>query len=434
MPPQIVSDQLDPQDRLQELLGTRQGTQLATGAAFRQLFDPSLSGQQQDTLQALIKNRKARGLRGAAAEVASTQLGEQFAASNRLQALGFLGQQFQKQGDVPLGIAPGGQVGVTPREGAFFGATTQGSSTSGFQALLGEITGLQTLAAKEGAAGLNRFIEAAQQPGGSRLDAFERLFPGASSDPNLRTILSPQESIKEQIGGLRGLLGNFLGSREFQAIQLTPEIMQKLGVEDPRATGQGLAGLNNPSINLQGRFTETFGDVLPKGISLQAEALLDPSRARPELGAFLTFRGDVEDLAQFNLTLQDPEFSRQFGEAVPLIRDPFSGAESKDVKNVLSQLGQLRDLQKELADPLGQTDLFEGLQSQLTSAQRDDPFTQLIGSVNPITGNPRITEEQRRLSAEQRTARISSLEGQLDQFSEFTTKLFSPEQPFDFFA
>jgi hypothetical protein len=434
MPPQIVSDQLDPQDRLQELLGTPQGTQLATGAAFRQLFDPSLSGQQQDTVQSLIKNRKARGLRGAAAEVASTQLQEQFGATNRLQALGFLEQRFRGQGDVPLGFLPGGQATVTPRGGDLFGATTQGSATTGFQALLGEITGLRSLAAQEGAGSLNQFVEAAQQPGGDRLAAFERLFPAAAADPNLRQVLAPAQSIEGQISGLRETLGGFLGGRDFQGIQLTEGIIQKLGIEDPRTTGQGLAGLNNPAVNLRERFTEAFGNVLPEGISLQAEALLDPSRSRPELGQFLTFRGDVENLAKFNLTLQDQKFARQFGEAVPVGVEPFTGAESRDVKNVLGQLDQLRDLQKELANPLGQTDLFEQLTGDLQSVRADTPFTELIGSVNPITGNPRVTEEQRRLSTQQRQARIGTLEDQLGQFNEFTTRLFSPEQPLSFFA
>jgi hypothetical protein len=61
----------------------------------RQFFDPRLSGQQSQALEAIQKNRVARGLRGKAAEAAVGQAARKFVSGNRAASLDFLRQEFE---------------------------------------------------------------------------------------------------------------------------------------------------------------------------------------------------------------------------------------------------------------------------------------------------------------------------------------------------
>lgn len=65
---------------------------IARGVAFDAFFKPGLSGQQEDAVSAVRKNRIARGLRGAAAEHAAQSTADRFLAGNRRSALSFIEQ------------------------------------------------------------------------------------------------------------------------------------------------------------------------------------------------------------------------------------------------------------------------------------------------------------------------------------------------------
>jgi hypothetical protein len=80
----LRASELDPQQR-----------RLASSVALRQFFDPSLSAQQNVALEAIRKNRVARGLRGKAAEGAVAQAARKFVSGNRAASLDFMRQEFE---------------------------------------------------------------------------------------------------------------------------------------------------------------------------------------------------------------------------------------------------------------------------------------------------------------------------------------------------
>ncbi len=75
---------------------TGQQLELGRATAFNQLFNTQLSGQQNDAVAAVQKNRIARGLRGKAAEAAARQAQQRFASGNRREALSFITEDFQR--------------------------------------------------------------------------------------------------------------------------------------------------------------------------------------------------------------------------------------------------------------------------------------------------------------------------------------------------
>jgi hypothetical protein len=433
MPPRIGEpDVLDPEDRLANIVGDRTQRQGATGAAFSQFFDPTLSGQQQQVVQDTVKNRIARGLRGRAAEAAGQRIQSSFEASNRLSALGFLEDRFRGQGGLAVGPAEGGGVNLAP-PGGFTPGTTTGFQTPGFQALLQEISGLRAFGVAEGSGSFNQLIEQGQAAGG--LGGIFQSF----GTQEVQDVLNPAAAIERDITGRRGQLQGFVDEATERAnalapgqfgsivgadrIRLTPEVRGLLGLPDPAEVG-GIFQLNT-RFDLKQQladsgFLDKVGGI--EGLQVTAEASLDPGKtAQPELGAFLRLSSSsLEGQAQILQRLLPKAATGPQGASI---------STTPDIDRTLNQLNQLREFQQAVPSPLGQLNLISDLQSQISELNR--PFDlQQFTTVNPFTGNPRTDTVKLRRSEAERTAQITQRSDRLGAIEGFRRDLFSPQVPF----
>lgn len=176
---------------------------LARSVAFQQFFRPEISGQQQQAIEGIVKNRRARGLRGKAAEAAGSQAFQKFRSGNRASALDFLRQDFGLRSQ--QATRQGGDI--APLLGSFeefFTNTVAADLLRGTQARIG---GAQDV--------VNVVEDRVGGPGNEVLSTRERFLRGTSqlggdaeSTGFLREVLSAAGAagaLGDTVGGNRGV-------------------------------------------------------------------------------------------------------------------------------------------------------------------------------------------------------------------------------------
>jgi hypothetical protein len=448
-----------PEDRLDQF--QLRGAQ--TGAAFQQLFDPTLSGRQEDFASQIDKNRRARGLRGAAALQAGQQERTRFESDNRSAALDFLRQQFGAQAGIPFGIGPGGDPGIAAPG---FERTSGGAAadTAGFQALLGEIFGLQTLAAESPNA-FNQTIEDAQRASKSGTGfrgAFESLFPGA--DASTFDILDPIGAGNRRIGQFNEILPGLIeqaGAKGFGnqnrdivgfgeggvggiGIRATRELIEQLGFDPSFVDTRGIGSLNDG--DLSSRFGQLFGDKFfggLEGIQIGAEARLDPTtqagginsrvgqdlitgntRNQGELGEFFTFSGDTPE-ATARLLANLNNIAPQLGGINK--REVGGLAESKElaaIRRIVGDIDNIRDFQSRVNAPLSNADLFTRLEQRRTELSQ--PRFRTERTIAPLSGNVREFQVLDPVDESERLRRLATIDAQFNAADRFRLDQLSP--------
>ena len=434
--------EIEPEDRLDQF--QLRGAQ--TGAAFQQLFDPRLSGQQGDFASQIDKNRRARGLRGAAALQAGQQERTRFEADNRSAALDFLRQQIGGQAGIPFGIGQG--IAAPGFERTSGGAA---ADTAGFQALLGEVFGLQTLAAESPNA-FNQTVEDAQRAsksGSGFRGAFESLFPGA--DESTFDILDPIGAGDRRIGQFNEILPGLIeaaGAKGFNnqnrdivgfgeggvggiGIRATRELIEQLGFDPSFVDTGGIGRLNDG--DLSGRFGDLFGDKFfggLEGIQIGAEArvgqnlITGNTRNQGELGEFFTFQGDTPE-ATGRLLANLNNIAPQLGGINK--RDVGGLAESKElqaIRRIVGDIDNIRDFQSKVNAPLSNADLFTKLERRRADLNTPRFRTETI--VSPLSGNTRSFQVLDPIEESERLRRLATIESQFNAADQFRLDQLSP--------
>lgn len=422
--PTTQSLPLDDDARLQELFADPAQRTFALGSAAEQLFTPQLSGQQQTLVQGAIKNRVARGLRGAAAEQFGQQIARQFEEQNRLAAAQFLQQGFAAQaGDL------GGQLtGVA-------GSIVTGGGIGGIQAFGTEIQGLQSIAL-QGPGKLTEFIEGALQ-GGDRASALQALFPSLASQ-EVEDILDPEAAVQRLISEEQGKLQQALafeggalrdmqfGESGFQigttadadvlgsplVLQLTQENLQKLGLPDPAEVG-GLARLNE-IVDLNQRFAEAFPN-FPADVNISATAAV---AQRGEAGQFNPLTGNIQSGQELVGILEiQPE---NLTSRLQAIRQVVPSV-AEDAEDFARNIETLESFRGQLQNPLQELNILPGLRQQLEGVRGQSPHLAQAAGQEAIQ-RPQFRARTQDPFQEQ----LSLFEDQLSRADELREQFFSP--------
>lgn len=216
------------QQRFGELSGEQR--RIGRSVAFEQFFNPVLSGQQSQLVEAVRKNRIARGLRGRAVEGAGEAQGRKFLEANRRSALEFIRQ------DV-------GALDPSVAAAAGFGTAGGGldleqflTNTAAFQLLSrAGIAGEGNMAQEARRATTGSAFGAAQQRALTRIRS-----TGAEVDPDLAGQLAQASAFQEGLGRAGGDVN--------RAVEATRDVLFT-------GPGQGRTGAS-------GLF-EAFRDVFP---------------------------------------------------------------------------------------------------------------------------------------------------------------------------
>lgn len=409
MPP-TQSVGLDRQSRIDELLGGGNNSASrnnAVGTAFDQLFSGRLSGAQQDRVTGARKNRTARGLRGAAADAAAGRLSEGFEAGNRNAALNFLQSSLaENRGAVTTGGS---------RVNQFLG-TQRAGDTAGFAAFQTEVAGLQSIGAEDGAGAFNaRFEEALAASGGDRLAALQQLLPTTSLD-SIQSVLSPQAQFDTSIAEQEDLLGSQVrdlqsslfgpadglaeqADRGFftgQHLELTPELIARLGGNQEVINGQGIGPGLQSSLGAQGTTLSERARSLAGFTDENIQASIISGNRGGEARQFLAFNSTGDTVSQANLLLG---------------------------------LGRRNALTGKQGINRSLSNRFEGLaslvQKNVESITAARNARESAGAGLSLIDN--VTEQQQALAADPNNAALQESRSQSDRFR---SELFSPLQPF----
>lgn len=411
MPPITQSIQLDRAERLQNVLGGGvRGRDQAVSAAFDQLFTGQLSGQQADLAQSTVKNRIARGLRGAAAEAAQTRLEQGFRASNRVAASGALAQLLGRS-ELPV------VAGIRRQSGGIIGefrGTQLAAGTSAFQTFAAETAGLRALGLEDGAASVNQRIEQAlAASGGDREAAFASIFgsTGLASvqqalnarDTFAAAITQQEDLIRGQLDALRntpiGTVNRTFSTRN-NIEQLTPDLLDRLGVDQSLIATMGLGPAIETSLRQQGttlsaRAREVFGltdENIQVGLGRTGNT---GGAALATTGLEFTAGGDLVSQANLLLGLGDA-------------RNRFTG---------LQVFGsRLKSLRSALRQNVGQ---LEGLRE---AESRAGPGAERIGSLG--------RQREELAGIDPTSARGQELTKNISQAEQFRREQLSPATPF----
>jgi hypothetical protein len=425
--PQVISDSLAPEDRFQEILADPAQRTLALGSAADQLFSPQLSGEQQTLVEGAVKNRIARGLRGAAAEQFGQQIATQFEEQNRLAALGFLQQgfgastqQFSNLPSAASGLVTGGGI-------------------AGLQAFGMEAAGLQSLAL-QGPGKLTEYIQGAMQ-GGDRASALQALFPSLQGE-EVEAILDPESAVEKLIAGqetelksalaLEGVRDPLtLGRGGFSIgetgtedvlgspilLQLTPENLQRLGLPDPAEVG-GLARLSE-TVDLRTRFAEAFPD-FPADLDIRATAAVAQRPGGGQYNPLTHGRTATQELVGV-LEIQPQNLTSR----LQAIKQVMPGVADKAVQ-FARNIETLEDFRGQLSNPLQSLDLLPNLREQIAGVRAQSPGLGATTSDDQEPGRPVFRRQQE----DPFQAQLDIFEQQLNEADELRETFFSPTQFF----
>jgi len=436
------------QSRLDEVLGGGAAQRsLATGAAFEQLFSGQLSGRQEGIAGSLVKNRLARGLRGAAAEDAATRLREQLSASNRVSAAEFLGQSLGRN------ILPQLGAGSVQDEGTRFGegpsaafidlaGGVRAQDTAPFGAFSTELAGLRALGLSQGGAAVNRRVQGALAgAGGDRAAAFAQLF-GTTSLETLQPFLDPQSAIQGQIGAVERSIREQIGVLSPEGGRLSPHPQLDIGLRAGQTTGlnleindQLLRRLGLRTFQEAGGFHNVLAGIDPRQLAQLAQERLGVSfggaenvtaeivsgtssigRGRAEGTAFLAFEGaDLASQAELVLGLSSSGFAR---------REVFESG----VRENLQTLRELQQFQGQIGGSARDIDLLRRQQSELAGLPTTRTASRTVGS--PLTGNRRTVQDRTGIPQAELDAQRQRLSSSIADIGRFRTDLFSPDVPF----
>lgn len=457
-----MPDPVTSSSQLDEILsGGGARLQQAVGTAFDQFFSGTLSGRQQDAVTSVIKNRKARNLRGAAAEAAATKLQESFTASNRAAALGFISQAVASN-RLPLqsrGFKRGGE-----EVGQFRGTGTAGQ-TGAFEAFAAELTGLGAIGQEEGGAALNRRVQQAlEAAGGDRRKAFENLFQtsqlGAVQDvlnPTgafNRLIAAQEGTIQQQVNELQQNLfqvraGNRAGRLDENLTQLAQQgivtnqflrldqsLLDRFGASEELVAGQGAGVALQTALGRQGKsLTGAVSELLGlEGQGLEASVVSGVAPNGKESALFIGLQGQtLRDQARLLLNLTGTARGDTAGGGVSrALSNRLASLQSALSTNLgeLDQLVQARDATTSVGTE--QIGLIEGQSRRLQQLQQGgDVRTETLQTFrNPYTGNRRVDTRTVRQAETARQSEIAGLQENLSLSQRLRTSLFSPEVPF----